>query len=438
MAERASIPWFHRLYTRIYLSVLAIIALLVVMWALAEYSHSTPDEYDLTQRMLATTVAETLPSATAPNSEQQRVLARWQSSIRADMALYGADGRLLAVAGISPWISNVPRLRLTRLGAEPPDYPMPLTDGRWLLLHERGLAPPRRHRPAILFGLMALVIGVACYAIARRLTRRLENLQRSVTAWGSGVLSERVKVEGRDEVAALARSFNASAEKIDSLMRSQKALLSNASHELRSPLARLRIATELLPKAADESLRAELRRNIAELDQLVGEILLASRLDALGKDALAGEISDFTALVAEESAAVGALLEAVPSRMHGDSVLLRRLLRNLLENARRYSGNDPVQVRITTDREGIELTVSDNGPGIAESERERVFEPFHRLPGASESDGGVGLGLSLVRQIASAHGGMAECVAPKMSGACFRVWLPSLKRVAVSVHCDAK
>ena len=428
MPEPLRIPWFRRLYTRIYLSVIGIVALLVLMWALAEYSHSVPNEYPLTQRTLATTVAEALPPANAPDAAQQTVLLRWQSKIRADMALYGADGRLRAVAGQNPWISSVPKLRLARLGADPPDYPLPLGDGRWLLLHERGLEPPKPHRLFVLLGLMALVIGIACYAIARRLTRRLETLQHGVAAWGTGVLSERVKVEGHDEVAELARSFNRSVEKIESLMRSQKALLSNASHELRSPLARLRMAVELLPASAPDPLRMEFRRNIAELDQLVGEILLASRLDSQGKDALDRKELDFTALVAEESAAVGAVLEAVPSRLQGDPILLRRLLRNLLENACRYGGKNSVHVCVAVDNEGIDLTVSDNGPGIPESERERVFEPFYRMPGESEKDGGVGLGLSLVRQIANAHGGLASCVPPETTGARFLVRLPSQKR----------
>lgn len=424
MIETIPIPWFRRLYTRIYLSVLGIIALLVVMLAAAEYFHSTPDEYGLTRRALATAVVEALPPTTAPDPAQRAVLARWQAKLRADLALYGADGRLRAVAGQDPWISHVPKLRTARLGGDPPDTPLPLVDGRWLLLHDRGIDPPRPHSLLLLLGLIAGVVGIACYGMARRLTRRLETLQHSVTAWGSGALSERVKVEGRDEVAALARSFNESAEQIDSLLRSQKALLSNASHELRSPLARLRMAVELLAESETDPLRTEFRRNIAELDQLVGEILLASRLDARGQDAMARSELDFTALVAEESAAAGALLEAVPARLLGDPKLLRRLLRNLLENARRYGGWKPVRVCVAIVGESIELTVSDDGPGIPESERELVFEPFYRLPGASEKDGGVGLGLSLVRQIAKAHGGVALCV-PAEVGACFKVRFPS-------------
>lgn len=425
MTDQERIPWFRRLYLRIYLSVLGIVALLPVMLALAWYSHSQPHEWiDPTRRALATAAADALPPATASDAEQQGVLARWQSAMEVDLALYDADGRVRALAGQEPWISNVPPLTLVRLGANPPDYPLPLGDGRWLLLHERAGDHSQPRHLVIFVGLIALMIAVGCYFIARWLTRRLEHLQRGVMAWGMGSLSERVEVEGHDEVANLARNFNRSAERIDSLVHSQKVLLANASHELRSPLARLRMATELLPAAVPDALRTEFKRNIAELHGLVSEILLAGRLDARGGTAIIGCDMDLTTLVAEECAAVGASLRAEPAPMHGDPILLRRLVRNLLENACCHGGGHEVQVGIASDAHRIELTVRDHGPGIPEGESEHVFEPFYRLPGASEVEGGVGLGLSLVRQIATAHGGSAECIEPDTTGALFRVLLP--------------
>src|SRR4051812_15283299 len=132
----------------------------------------------------------------------------------------------------------------------------------------------------IMLVIIALVVAVAAYPVVRRLTRRLERLQASVEAWGQGDLGARVAVEGEDEVASLAISFNQAAGRIEALMRAQKSLLANASHELRSPLARIRVAVELLQDQAPAALREELARNIEELDQLVDELLLASRLDA--------------------------------------------------------------------------------------------------------------------------------------------------------------
>ena len=122
-------------------------------------------------------------------------------------------------------------------------------------------------------------VGLAAYPITARLTRRLENLRSGVETWGAGRLSLRVDDAGDDEVAVVARSFNAAAGRVEDLIASQKALLANASHELRSPLARLRMAIELWFAAPWPEMQGEILRNLAESDQLVDEILLASRLD---------------------------------------------------------------------------------------------------------------------------------------------------------------
>lgn len=119
---------------------------------------------------------------------------------------------------------------------------------------------------------------------------------------GAGQLSTRIAVEGQDEVARLATSFNRSAARIEALVDAQKALLANASHELRSPLARIRMAIKLMGSEAQPEMRSELKRNIGELDQLIDEILLASRLDATIDTAQVFEKIDLTALVAEECA----------------------------------------------------------------------------------------------------------------------------------------
>ncbi len=167
--------------------------------------------------------------------------------------------------------------------------------------------------------------------------------------------------------------------------------------------------------------RAELARDIAELDQLIDEILLASRLE--GGAPPEYETVDFTALVAEECARIGAALEAAPAEIRGSARLLQRLVRNLLENAMRYGGGRAEAVlRLVPG--SIELDVLDRGPGIDASERERVFEPFYRARGASEASGGVGLGLSLVRQIALQHGGHVHCLPRAEGGSIFRLTLP--------------
>lgn len=276
--------------------------------------------------------------------------------------------------------------------------------------------------------LAVLYIGIAAgaYPVVRRLTRRLEALRAGVEAFGDGRLAQRVPVEGRDEVAALAASFNRAAERIETLVRAHRTLLANASHELRSPLARLRLALSLLATDATPDARAarqrEIERNLRELDALIDEVLLASRLDAA--PALAREPVDLLGLAAEEGAAVGADVSGEAVTLSGDERLLRRAIRNLLENALRYAPGEPPTVVVQRDDAAAVLRVCDRGPGIPAPERERVFEPFYRLSGHAEHAGGVGLGLSLVRQIARAHGGDAHCEPRDGGGSSFVLRLP--------------
>jgi signal transduction histidine kinase len=270
--------------------------------------------------------------------------------------------------------------------------------------------------------LLALAVGVGAYPVVRRLTVRLERLQAGVEALGAGNLSARVQVEGRDEVARLAESFNRAAGRIEQLVGAHKSLLANASHELRTPLTRIRMAVELLKVDVDPRRKLELEHDIAELDVLIEEILLASRLESVAELEVDEEV-DLLALASEECARYEhASLAGQPVTVRGDPRLLRRLIRNLLENARRH-GAPPVDVRVRDAGGAIELTVCDHGPGIPDAEREDVFRPFRRI-GGTETSTGAGLGLALVRQIARRHGGEARYLGRVQSQSCFVVSLP--------------
>ena len=279
-----------------------------------------------------------------------------------------------------------------------------------------------------MLGLVGLAVVVGVFPIIRRLLQRLETLQRSVQRFGEGDLSVRVSEQGQDEVADLARQFNAAATRIEALVKTHKSLLANASHELRSPLTRIRMGLELMGgNQPSPAFREEILRNIAELDQLVDEILLASRLDAREADVGTVEDVDLIGLAAEECARVDADLDvsAVPEglEVRGISKLLRRAIRNLLENARRYSTGE-ITVQVLRSGTLAEVRVCDRGPGVPLDQRERIFEPFYRLPGASERSGGVGLGLALVRSIAGRHNGSVHCEDHAGGGACFVLRLP--------------
>jgi len=305
-------------------------------------------------------------------------------------------------------------IQLPRPGNRPPPVPVPY----WW------------HQPYSLlwlFGLVAAAVALGAYPIVRRLTKRLEALQQGVERWGEGDLARRLPEDGQDEVAFLAQRFNIAADRVQALLLSHKALLANASHELRSPLARIRMGLELLQERPSAAARDEIARNIHELDQLIDEILLASRLDASPDDLGPLEPVDLVGLCAEECARTDAELDAPPGATQllvpGVTRLLRRAVRNLLENGRRH-GHGAVMLTLQREATQARLTVCDAGPGIPPAYRERIFEPFFRLPGASERDGGVGLGLALVRSIAQRHGGTVHCEERVGGGACFVLTLP--------------
>jgi len=333
------------------------------------------------------------------------------------------------------------RQRPVRVPGQGVEFQVVMNDGSTLLVQmpprgrPQGEGPPSRPwfwmrgQQGLLWtlGIVALAVAIGIYPIIRRLTKRIEDLRLGVERWGEGDLSARVNESGSDEVAFLARRFNHAAERVETLVKTHKSLLANASHELRSPLARIRMGLELMDGESTIGSRKEISRNIAELDQLIDEILLASRLDARESDMGTIEQVDLTGLVAEECARARAEMVEVDQGqaivVDGVPRLLRRAIRNLLENARRYSDGE-VSVEVVREGSHAHVRVADQGPGVPLSERERIFEPFYRLPGASERAGGVGLGLALVRSIATRHQGMVRCEDRPGGGALFIISLP--------------
>jgi signal transduction histidine kinase len=370
-----------RLYVKLYLALLASLAVFAL--AAAVLWHTLGDEAPPRRggEIAARLAQNALPPAQAPRAEHQAALEKLAAGIRGDVALFAADGSRLAGMGAVPESGRgVWRLRLA--------------DGR--VLAARGEHRPRGALVALALILVAVAAGA--YPVVRRLTRRIERLQAAVESLGKGELSARVSVEGRDEVARLADSFNRAAARIEALVGAHRSLLANASHELRTPLARIRMAVELMKADADAQRKAGLAHDIAELDALIEEILTASRLDAA--PALVAENVDLLGLAAEECARYdGVALDGEPVSVRGDARLLRRAVRNLLENALRH-GAPPVQVTVKPSPAGATVRVQDAGARIADPAK--IFEPFYRGRGEGA---GAGLGLSIVRQIARLHGG---------------------------------
>jgi signal transduction histidine kinase len=451
------------LYLRIWLTVVSVLGAfaLVSGWFVQRHleSERVRIEGAASERLSAWAelVQRSLPAADADPDQQVAALREWSQRLRLPMALDDANGQRIGAAetylrreadsgrrgvavrlddGRTLWVMRPGLVRgfggAVRGDAERPPGPPGERGGpprppgsRWPALLMPPQWPPGVGLLALL-GLLFVAVAAGAYPVVRSLTRRLEALQRGVERFGAGSLGQRVDASGRDEVAALARSFNQAAQRIETLVRSHQSLLANASHELRSPLARLKMAVAMLPNADGaqrDALRREAEANIAELDALVEEVLLASRLDA-GAWSLKGENVELLGLAAEEAARVDAQVSGAPCTVSGDERLLRRALRNLLENARRYGAGD---VEVFVEREGATalLRVCDRGPGVPEAYRERIFEAFFRLPGHAEKAGGVGLGLSLVRQIAQRHGGSVRCEPREGGGSAFVIALPA-------------
>jgi signal transduction histidine kinase len=406
----------RKIYLTIIVSLMMVVAVAGAFWRAGWEQSPAGQAFEMAGEL----AEAALPPAEAPYALQQQAVERLAQRLDTDLTLYDAGRVLVARAGAAlppppardrgGWI----------YGRGGPALSLRLPDGRILVAR----APMRHRHPAVQFilflGVIALVVAACAYPVVRGLTRRLERLQTGVETLGAGDLSARVQVKGRDEVARLAASFNRAATRIEELVDAHRMLLSNASHELRTPLSRIRLGIELFQEKGDPKYKAELERDIAELDLLIDEILLASRLDAKLPDIGASEELDLLGLAAEECARYDCAPEGEPVIVRGDPRLLRRLVRNLLENARRH-GKPPVRVEVRPEHGVAVLSVIDAGQGIPEAERERVFLPFHRLGADSK---GAGLGLALVRQIARLHDGDAV-VAPRAgTPGCFRITLP--------------
>ena len=405
----------RRLYLQIYATVVAIVvvfALLVgVTWKV--FGPSRDDERRFSEG-IANVLARVLPPADAPLADQQAAVEQLARDLDVRLTLRDSRGGVLGRAG--------EELPAPERGREHGTFALHLADGRTL-------AAARPHEPIgwlVCIVAFAAAVALGAYPVVRRITRRLELLRSQVEALGAGDLGARVEVRGRDEIAGLAQSFNRAAERIEKLVAAQRGALASASHELRSPLARIRVAIELVDAGEGDALRERVAPDVAELDALIGELLLASRLDALppGQALERRESVDLLGLAAEEAARTGAEVAGESALVDGDANLLRRLLRNLLENARRHGNGSAVEVRVARAPAAVLLSVADRGPGVPEAERERIFEPFYRPAGARESrDGSFGLGLALVRQIARHHGGDVRCSAREGGGTIFEVQL---------------
>jgi two-component system, OmpR family, sensor kinase len=270
--------------------------------------------------------------------------------------------------------------------------------------------------------------------------RDLERLKATAQRFGKGHLSERTQLPARSNIGSLAHVFDTMAGDIEKLLNQQRDLLNAVSHELRTPLTRLDFGlalalSEELPEASRERLQG-LVAHIRELDELVLELLSYSRLQnpvclpeqvpvALDEfiDSILGSVDDE---LASPDIVIDVLLHGALERFTLDPRLTARALQNLLRNATRYC-DKRIQVGVQVGDEGCEIWVDDDGIGIPDDQRERVFEPFYRLDRSRDrSTGGFGLGLAISRRALEAQGGSLTVLTSPLGGARFRLWLPVL------------
>jgi signal transduction histidine kinase len=306
--------------------------------------------------------------------------------------------------------------------------------------------PPPSPIAFAIVAFILVVVGVSSWLLARALTRPLRVLSQAAHDFGAGRLDARAHLARRDELGEVAHTFDEMADRIAALLRAERELLANVSHELRSPLARIRMALAVASEGNAEVAResfADITEDIDELERLVADILTTTRLD-LAQGAPAG-----IPPLRRERVAPGDLLAHAASRfrsahpdrpleldvatalppIEGDPVLLRRAVDNLLENAHAYSerASDPVCLVARTDAtDGLAIEIVDHGIGIAPEDLVRVFTPFFRVdPSRTRATGGLGLGLALAKRIVDAHGGRLELASVPNEGTQARIWIPA-------------
>ena len=265
---------------------------------------------------------------------------------------------------------------------------------------------------AMLVALLVLIAGVivAAHVVLRRLLDPLRALNTAVAQLGAGQLDVRVPIHTRDEFGRLTAAFNTMVERVREMIQSRDQLLVDVSHELRSPLTRMKVALEL---PSGEVQRGRLSDDVAEMERMVSELLELERLRmgqglSVTRHDVVPILHNVASRYADRAPGVRVVTAEEHVVMDVDADRIRIVLRNLLENAIKYSLPDsrPVELRATMAADAVVVCVIDDGVGIPVADADRIFEPFFRVdPSRSKRTGGYGLGLSICKRIVEAHGG---------------------------------
>lgn len=262
----------------------------------------------------------------------------------------------------------------------------------------------------VLLLLVMLAVVAAAWLVLHRLLAPLRLLTDGVARLSAGELDVALPRQTRDEFGRLTDAFNHMVSRIRAMLHARDQLLIDVSHELRSPVTRMKVALELSP---DNSQRAGMAEDLAEMDRMITELLELERLRSgrglqCTRRDLLPILRDLVQSYRERPPGVHLNAPSEPVIIEADAEKVRSVFRNLLENAAKYSlpQSRPVQITVEREAQRIVVRVADDGPGIPDSDIDRVFEPFYRAdPSRSKSTGGYGLGLSICKRIMQAHGG---------------------------------
>jgi signal transduction histidine kinase len=361
-------------------------------------------------------------ASTSPDEARAKEIA---NRLGLEMRYEGPGGTWETAPGL-PHLSEVKKSRWRDDLTIAPDP----QGGTYLIFWELGRRMRRAHSHILwmLHGVMALIVLLA-YLVLRRSLRPLRALHEGVARLSEGELDVTVPSRTRDEFGALAQAFNQMVRRISEMLRARDQLLLDVSHELRSPLTRVKVALALMPEGDK---RQRIEADVAEMEAMIAELLELERLRE-GRG-LRRERLDLVALLREvaegfQDRPPGVRFVAATPEIWAevDGEKIRVVLRNLLENAFKYSLADsrPVEVTVKTDGEAVIVVVADDGPGLPADDLHNLFEPFFRVDRSrSKKSGGYGLGLSICKRIVEAHGGRIEAANRSGRGAEFTITLP--------------
>ena len=395
---------------------------------LVQAVHGAPPTFT-ERRPLVVRTSETPPAAAAEG--------RMTGVIRAELAreLGVAPDAIVIGGDRSPFsdrrVFHILRDRMAREGGEEHFLVAPFAlgvrqpDGSWKIVRPEGFGlEPWQQRMLLWFVLSTLAMAPAAYVYARRISRPLQQFAEAADRLGRDPRGQplALSLKGTSEINVAAHAFNEMQERLRRYVEDRTAMVGAIAHDLRTPLTRLRFRIENAP----DDLRAKMAGDLDQMEEMISAALTFVRDATHAGERTRLELSSLIESLCDELAETGADAQAdlgAKVVMHGDPVALRRLFANLLDNAVKFG--DRARARVYEEAGFAVVEIADDGPGIPEADRERVFDPFYRRePSRSRQTGGIGLGLAVVRSVARSHGGDVELTNRPDGGLTARVRLP--------------